>query len=747
MADTNAPLDEDRDVQPPRPAGPGAAPRPDVRRDIDLSQVTGFLFRRGRIIVLVTLLVSALGIAISFQLPKSYEATALIGITPTRTAVPAATPDALDPAQTDAIIDTETEVLRSPEIMTRLVEDRGLVHDPNWNPDFAPPGLLHRVRNRISEPERSVRSDEEVINLVALAVADAMTIERKDQTKTIEVTVASASPVAAAEVANAVFETYRGWKQETSIDASEQSNAWLRTRLEDLRGEVEAREAEIHAFLEANRTEGLGTSDHSEAQISDIQQAIVAARSDHAEKEARFNQLQRVLSSGGTGASLPDVLRSEVIRDLRVRQAEIAQREADLRTQYGDQHPELVRVAREREGIATKISDEVQRIMDSVENEMRVARARLASLEGTLSEARGDQVTNEIARARLVALETDLEATRAVYSDFLTRYHEVQSRDILPPVTAQLVSSARVPISPSYPNMPLALALSVLAGLGAGLLAAILAESLHRSLMSPEDVFEHTGLVTLSSVPLLPRSALKVSSYNERHPAGYLLARPKSAFAESFKVLKTALTHGSKGKRPRVIAVTSAVTEEGKTSTSLALARTFAMAGTKVVLVDCDHRRCSINDLLVIEPVKALRSVLKGQTRWQDAVALDDASGAHVLPCEPAGKDNADELDEAAMERLIDELAAAYEVVIMDCAPVLVMADARILASKADATLLTCEWRTTDARAVQSAVDQLRRVSANVVGVVLNKVHPRSPGMISFKDAIYYSRAGKYYHN
>jgi capsular exopolysaccharide synthesis family protein len=215
-----------------------------------------------------------------------------------------------------------------------------------------------------------------------------------------------------------------------------------------------------------------------------------------------------------------------------------------------------------------------------------------------------------------------------------------------------------------------------------------------------------------------------------------------SPFAEAFRVLQASILL-TNPNRDKVVAITSAMPGDGKTTLAVGLARVAAMGGQKVIVVDCDVRMRSINKVLGIDPTEGLQQVLDGEKHWKEVVGCDQASGAHVLPS--AGVNSKDIFGTGAMEHLIGELRLEYDLVVLDCAPVFAVAETRLVASLADTVVVAARARTTSARALAAAISQLEMSGAHVLGVALNRVDIRR-GRRSFYDGLYYSKAFQGYY-
>jgi capsular exopolysaccharide synthesis family protein len=195
------------------------------------------------------------------------------------------------------------------------------------------------------------------------------------------------------------------------------------------------------------------------------------------------------------------------------------------------------------------------------------------------------------------------------------------------------------------------------------------------------------------------------------------------------------------------VGITSAVPAEGKTTTAMSLARVCALSGQRVLIVDCDLRRRSL-DRYLPEPARlGLLQVLVGETAWKDILQQDLETSVHILPAAPASFTPRDVFGSESMTRLLDEVRRHYDLVICDCAPVLAVAETRVLAKRMDTMIMVARAAKTPAKATRAAFTQLRDVGASVAGVALNGLDAVS-ARGGYYDSPYYSKAyEKYYAN
>lgn len=676
------------------------------------------LRRRRRLVGGVCAAVTLLGVFYALLRQPVYEATALLMVRPNEPQV--ATSEAQRPQQPDnGYVQSQVEVLKSPALARQLVDRLQLADDPYWGAGRGDARRTAAVRK----------------------VDDATNAQRRDGTYVVEVSARSHDPEQAARMANDLINVYYLSREQARTEYAAQTSSWLSGRLNELKSEVQRHEEEVERYRAEH---GLVTIDGSmlaEQQLRDAESSVVAARADMAERLARNRQLRAAVNEGRTAETLSGALSSETMTQLRGRQADVTQRLAEYNERYGELHPAVRNAQAEKADIEAQIQAEVSRLAENLGDEEQIASARVATLQGHLNSIRSQLVGNNAETVRLRELERNAQAARAVYENFLLRYHEVSDGVAGLGGDAQVITNAVPPTDPVSRSPLLVILLASGLGLAAGALAAFLLEQLTTTLQSADEVERRLGVPMLTSVPQVASSSLHELSSTERHPAGFLVARPMSAFAESMRMLRARITHAGAGEGVKVVAVTSALAAEGKSSIALSLARVTALSGRRVILVDCDVRRRSLNHMLCIEPSVGIAQVLRGVTPWREATGSDEFSGAHILPAAVEEFTAEDLFDSQAMRDLMSELSSVYDLVLLDCAPVLTLAEVRDLAAMADGVVVVARRNSTEVAALQTAVHELRAVNAQILGVAFNGVDVRAPGRLSYADPLYFSHA------
>ncbi len=668
-----------------------------------MSRLAYILSRRRREAIAVALTVFALIVIGALLQPVKYTATSLVMISQTQVVSPEQS--LVDDRADSGAVETAIEILRSPYIARQLVTALKLQNDPKWGGGAASPAATER------DIELAVVED----------VMKAINVHRRALSSVVEVNVEAPTAKQAAQMANTLIELYQVGREELRANSMNLADSWLTGRLDELRKEVQQKEVEISTFRAENGLLKSGETSLSELQISNIQNSVLEARAQVAEMTARYEQVAQA-SKRGDADTLSLALTSETIKELRAREADLTRRQSDFEFRYTPEHPSVQAGLAELANIRARIEAEVKRIASSAANEVEIARSRLAALESNLATARGQVIADNTAQVHLRELERDASASRAVYESFLKRFQEIAQQGKLGPSDAMLISSAKAPKSPTSPHFLLALLVALMAGGVAGVGAAFLIDSLADPLGDPNEIQREMDLPVIGSIPFVSAAALRLLDPEDRSVTDYLVRRPMTRFAESYRMLRAGLMVSAPDARLGSIAVTSAVADEGKSTAALCLVRLSALAGQRALLIDCDLRNPSLSKYFGIAPTIGLREVLAGSAEWRQVIGTDSRTRAHVLPATASDMDSADLFNGEAFRALLDELRGEYDVIVLNCAPVLLVADSVLVAAQADRVIVTTNWRRTSRSALKNAIENLVAAKANVSGIVLNQV-------------------------
>jgi exopolysaccharide transport family protein len=729
---------------------------------IDIRELIRKLWRQKYVIIATTVVITVLAALVIWNITPRFTASAFVMIEPRESQV-VNIEAVLSGLPADAEnIESQIQVIRSRKLAAKTIEKLQLDRDPEFNASLQPPSVLSQLLNWRSylaylpdgvretlfspatEETKVVLSEEEEAERLLARLIDGflgkLKVTPEGRSRVIRITFESQRARTAAEVANTLADFYIVAQLDAKFEATRRANEWLSERIADLSTQVDASEKASEAFRSSQGlTQGGGTT-LAEQEVSQLNTQLVGERARRAEAEARLRQVQSLVASDGV-SSASDVMNAPMIQNLRQQETEIERRMAELSQEFGERHPTMVNVRAELADIRGKLQIEVNRIVQSLRNEVAVARAREATLDQALTERKRAMGEIKSSEVQLRALEREAQANRTLLETFLTRSKETHSQQSFQQADASILSPAAVPNGPSYPNKKMMVAVALLIAGGIGVILAFLIEQLDQGFRSTEQVEQMLGLNPLGLLPSLP-----VSAKVRYKPQQYILNRPRSAYAEAVRSLHTSLLLSDTERPPKVIMIASSLPREGKTSTALSLAIMQAKVGQNVVIVDCDLRRPSIHKALGLRSRPGLVEVLAGEVTLDEALMIDSVSGATVLATGAPAADPPDLLASQQMRKLLSDLAERFDLVIIDSAPTLAVSDTRILSRLVDKTVFVVRWAKTRRETAIGGLKQILDVGGDVAGVLLSMVDVKEHARYGFSDSGYYTgEIRKYY--
>ena len=690
-------------------------------------------WRRIWTFVIVFAVIMGAAIAYATFAPRLFTSTASVLIEPRKADIvqPKEVAQA-DQAPAADFIDTQILVLDSAQLSEKVVAALGLTEDAQFGagaPDQVEALTPAQTRIRLANTAQRLQS--------------AVNIRRAGQTSLIEIAVSTRSPAQSARIANEYVNQYLQTLSSAKQAASQQENAQIDSRLGQLRVEAETADRNLQMYKIANGLMSSEGATMAEQEVSSLNQQIAAARASLAERQGRLAAARRQMTKGGGGSDVASALSSGTIGALRQQEADSSRNLAQLHSRYGPRHPAIAQEEKRLADVQRQIQLEIDRILSSLEAEVNVASSGLSSLLSSQGQSRSRLAGNAQAQVGSMELERKAVAARTIYEAFLNKSRGTAARDGIEQPIASMSSPAVAATAPSSPNVRLAYLVGLLMALTSGLVAVALAEFLDGGIRTKLDVERRLGARYLGAVPDVESTLDGLRSTEEPHD--YIVSHPLSTFAEALRSLRASVTLRG-NRRPKVIAVTSALPREGKTTTAVCLARTLAMSGASTVLVDCDIRRHSASDILLNGREGHLLDVLAGTASLEHSLLEDNATDLKILGTHRAPDDGRDWLAPSLVGPLLAALRLNFEYVVIDTAPVLGIADARSVASQADAVILLARWRKTSQRAADTALDLLMGTQAKVVGVALTMVDIRKFGSTGQEDVYGYHKKFKGYY-
>jgi capsular exopolysaccharide synthesis family protein len=352
-----------------------------------------------------------------------------------------------------------------------------------------------------------------------------------------------------------------------------------------------------------------------------------------------------------------------------------------------------------------------------LKEDLIAARAREKRLSDNLAALTLRANAGNESEIQLKALQLEADADRALYDRLLARAKETKVQSGLQQPDAKIISRAEWPQEPSFPKPALILPAMFFASCLIAALLVVAVESLDRGFNSVEELEDMFGLPAVGIVPLLKRRVLR-----KRAPGAFILDEPGSAFAEAIRSLHTSLMLSNVARPPKVVLLASALPGEGKTSVCLALARMMASCGKRVVLIDTDLRRPALHKAFGKPRGPGLTDFLAGEAKIEEIVHRDPLSPAYLLPAGSKTNTAPDLFASNTMRDLVAAFAERFDLVLLDCAPVLAVSDSRHLCRLADQTVFVVRWQHTRCHAVIAAMRQTISAGGRIGSVLLSMV-------------------------
>ena len=455
--------------------------------------------------------------------------------------------------------------------------------------------------------------------------------------------------------------------------------------------------------------------------------------------------MRRLVERGDDTTATGELGSSPLLDNLLGLKAELLRRAGELDGQYGQRHPKVLAVRAERDQLDARIRDERRALLRQYEGELARARASERLLAAKLEELKGRAVRREATADRTAELEREVELSRRPYEAWLARASAEERPLTTVEPDSRVISEAVAPVEPSFPKPRLIMSLALTGGLLLGIVAMYLVETGQRGLRSEREVAQLLGVPTLAMVPRLDgprRAGIAAQDYG--------LERPRSRYAEALREILTGLVlrraEGDSGTHGRVVLVTSALPGEGKSTLTLSLARAAAAEGLRVMVIDADLRKPSLHELVGMQQGAGLVEVLRREVPLAEVLATDPRAPLKLLPGSKRLSQPTRLLGQDGVGALLSALRPAFDLVLIDSAPLVAVVDAKLLARLADFVLFLVRYGRTRRDFCELALRGLRESGAVIAGAVLTQVDLRRHARSGAGDAGFaYARLGEYY--
>ena len=727
------------------------------------------LFNRRKMMILgIGLLAVVVTGLIVAQMTPLYRASARVMLD-TRKFKAVSTEQALSGFDTMNVgaLQTELEIIKSEDLLGRVVDKLGLAANPDFNgtraPDFVADALAP-LRNLWGMALATLIPRPPLVVTPAAAqnpkgdgadprrrtaigsISSHLTVTLVGRTFIILVTVESPNGTESAQVANAIADMYLVDQLDAKYEANKRATEWLEERLGELRRALQTAEEQVATYRRDKGLLGSPEGAVSTQTLNDLNASYTKARARRIEREARLVALRRAMVNPSELANISEVASNPTLAGLRMQEIELGRRVAELSEKLGENHPRLIQARNELGTVRGRFANETRSIAVAIQAELDAAKSEEEQLKVQVDKA--SSVSGEASQyeAELKQLEREAQSNRAVYESFLNRFKELREQQDIQRPDARVLAYARPSGSPSYPQYQSALMIAFAIGCMLGMAGAVTIEKLDRGFRSASQIEKATGLAVLGMVPMLKGVRAARASM-----LAQVVGRTTSSASEALRGVYTAITLGTLDHTPRTIAITSAAPGEGKTtfSCSLGALLTKMNASRRVLIVDLDLRLARLAETFDVKEKRGgtIDEFLLGTKTLEECLHVDAASGVHYICARPDTPNAPDVLESEAMKNALTLFMERYDLVILDCPPVMAFSDARIVCRLADYTIFLVFWAKTPREVVLNALSLLRSVTDRI-GIVVNKVDLAKHVRYGYGDyGYYYSRYHDDYYN
>lgn len=580
-----------------------------------------------------------------------------------------------------------------------------------------------------------------------------LNVTRPINTYLLQISYRASSPALAANVANAIANSYLAQTNNLRTRSSADLSTFMGQQLDELRSKMERSGQTLAKFeRDMDVINPEQKTDILSARLQQLNSEYTTAQADRAAKEAAWNSVKagsvQVAGLSQHSDSLEKL--ADTLNDAR-------EHFALVEATYGVNHPEYRKASAQLAEAKSQFNSARQLVSDRIQLEYQEALNREQILLQAVTDLKQQWDEVNANSVEYQQLKQEADADQTLYHELVTKINEAGINSDFQSNNIRLADLARPSTKPVSPNIKINVLVALLFSIILACCAAVLYDSLDTTLRDANEARRYLGTDVIGSLPLdkdvpelVPASkpvdpaaeaaAAAVSSEESgKGRKGYY--RSVSLFEEAVRTIRNTILLSDFEQRLRSIAITSAEPSEGKTTLSVHLAIANAARGKTTLLVDGDLRRPSVHAKFGLNPRVGLSNVLNGEMSWESALLpIDGRPNLSLLPSGP-GSHRAADLIGPHLSLLLDEFAKKFDLVILDSPPLLGFAECLQMANAADGVLVVSKAGSTKRKSVAAVVSTLKRVRANLLGVVLNQVTQNTS-----EDGYHYYAYEKYRH-
>ena len=604
--------------------------------------------------------------------------------------------------------------------------------------------VVDQYRIREVEPdslEEAIDTSDE--SLEAPVILKPLRVTRPANTYILQISYRSEHRQLAADITNAIAQSYLQHSYEIRYKATAGLSKFMEKQLEELRAKMEKSSQALQRFeRELNVINPEEKTSILTARLMELNKNYTEAQTDRVAKEAAY----RSVENGAYAAALTSS-QGETLKKLADELSEAQRRFADIKVTFGAKHPEFPKAQTRVTELEAQLKEASANVTRRADVEYKQAQNREGMLEAAVTQTKKEFDDLNSRSFEYQTLKREADGDKMLYEELIRRIKEAGINASFQNSSIRVADAARPGLKPVFPRLWLNLLLAFLCASFVAVGAAVLSDVLDNTVRDPDQVQRLMNADVIGSLPAVKDWRRRLSpvghapALNGATPLVHPSDQTLSNYEEAIRTLRNSILLTDFDRRLRSILLTSASPSEGKSTVAAHLAATHASQHKRTLLIDGDLRRPSVHRLYQVPNTIGLSNVLLQQISWRDAVIrIDSPQGLDVLPAGPATR-RASDLIGMGLADLIEEATREYDLVVLDAPPLLGFAEPLQMATAVDGVIVVARAGDTSRKALGTVIGTLKRLRANLVGVVLNEVHRE----VSAGYYYYYGHYSKYY--
>ncbi len=552
-------------------------------------------------------------------------------------------------------------------------------------------------------------------------------VTRPPNTYLLRIAYRSTNPRLAADVANGIANSYLDHSYNIKFQSTSGVSRFMEKQMEDLKAKMERSSTALAQFeKELNVIDPEQKTSILSGRLIQLNTEFTNAQAERVRKEAAYNSMK----SGSMDAAMIST-QGDALKRLTEQSNEARQRFNEAQTHYGAGHPEYRKAASQVEELTRQLDETRSSIQQRIQIEYRQAVERESMLKEAVNQTKSEFDRLNARSFDYQALKQEADADKKLYDELFRKIKEAGINAGFQNSSVRLADTARPALKPVFPNLRIFLAVAFAASTFLSVAAAIISDSLDRTIRDPEQVSRLLNTEVIGTLPAMKTWRKRLNpvsnvSMDLARLDSALADRSYSSYEEAIRTLRNSILLSDFDRRLRSVLITSASPSEGKTTVAAHLAAAHAEQHHKTLLIDCDLRRPSLHRLFQLTPETGLSTVLTHSSPWQDAVVVGVNKGdLDFLPAGPPSRRAADLLGKN-LPQILEDASTRYDLILLDAPPLLGFPEPLQMAANVDGVVIVTRAGQTNRNAVVSVLSTLARLRANVIGMVLNDVKPET---------------------